>query len=103
MGIPSSQKDLLWGNFQRHPVATHVQILSRCATLYQNLKQRKGDRVVLPPEHLIAMLGKKFPKLWHDIDECRAKHAESWPGWCFIRRDELADIMDVVSERPSVQ
>ncbi|MEW6141330.1 MAG: hypothetical protein AB1733_24150 [Thermodesulfobacteriota bacterium] len=55
---------------------------------------------MLPPEHLIAMLGKRFPKLWQDIDECRAKHSRSWPGWCFIRRDELADIMESYQTSP---
>jgi len=62
---------------------------------------REGDRVVLPPEHLIAMLGKRFPRLWQDIDECRSKHVKSWPGWCFIRRDELADIIESYQSPPS--
>jgi hypothetical protein len=48
---------------------------------------------MLPPEHFIALLNRTFPTLWRDIDACRAKHAKSWPGWCFVRRDELHDIM----------
>lgn len=56
---------------------------------------------MLPPEHLIAMLGKKFQRLWQDIDECRAKHSRSWPAWCFIRRDEIADIIESYQGTPS--
>jgi hypothetical protein len=56
---------------------------------------------VLPPEHLIAMLNKRFPKLWQDIDACRAEQSRSWPGWCFVRRDELADIMESYLSPPS--
>ncbi len=56
---------------------------------------------MLPPEHQIARLNKKCPCLWQDIDECRAKHSKSWPGWCFIRRDELADIIDSYQSTPS--
>ncbi|MEW6348159.1 MAG: hypothetical protein AB1646_03800 [Thermodesulfobacteriota bacterium] len=48
---------------------------------------------MLPPEHFIALLNKTFPTLWRDIDACRSKNAKSWPKWCFIRRDELDDIM----------
>lgn len=49
---------------------------------------------MLPPERFIGWLGQTFPRLWKDIDACRAKHSRSWPPWCFIRRDELNDIIE---------
>jgi hypothetical protein len=56
---------------------------------------------MLPPEHFIALLNKRFPKLWQDIDACRSDHWKSWPGWCFVRRDEIVDIIESYGGRPS--
>lgn len=56
---------------------------------------------MLPPEREIIKISKKFPNLWQDIDACRSEHSRSWPGWCFIPRDELADIMDPYLGTPS--
>lgn len=48
---------------------------------------------MLPPEREIIKISKKFPNIWQDIDACRAKRSRSWPGWCFIPRDNLVAIM----------
>jgi hypothetical protein len=56
---------------------------------------------MLPPEQFIAMLNKRYPTLWQDLDACRAKYGKTWPGWCFVRRDELADIMESYLPKPA--
>ncbi len=56
---------------------------------------------MLPPEHFIALLNKRFPRLWQDVDACRAESSKSWPGWCFVRTDEIVDIIESYSGKPS--
>ncbi len=55
---------------------------------------------MLPPEHTIVAINRKFSSLWQDIDAYRAEHSRSWPGWCFIPRDELVRIMSSYFNTP---
>ena len=49
---------------------------------------------MLPPERQLALIARELPTLWKDIDACRAARLRSWPGWCFLPRDELAAIVE---------
>lgn len=55
---------------------------------------------MLPPEHTIGKINKRFPKLWKDVDACRSEHSRSWPGWLFLPRERMEAIMDSYLKPP---